>query len=137
MLRLVFPVAFAFTKEPFVSMFISSVGLGLYITAFAICRPYKEVVYNKTDIPVLMVLLLGAAELNVSPLLVIYNYTQRGNGYLLLCLQCVLLCHSFTMSSGCYIMQNTSLLTASGANDGHSTHKKLHSYYHTQNDIMM
>ena len=76
MLRLAFSVAFAFTKEPFVSMFISSVGLGLYIAVFAICRPYKEAVYNKTDIPVLMVLLLGAVELNVSPLIVTYNYTE-------------------------------------------------------------
>ena len=56
-LRLLFPLSFSFTEELITSAFLSFVALVLYITLFVITQPYKDAVYNKTDIPLLMALL--------------------------------------------------------------------------------
>ena len=77
LLQLIFPLAFSFTKEPYLSMFISSIVLGAYITAFVLMRPYKNTVYNKTDIPLLMVLLLLSVDLNSSTLLYVFDYRYK------------------------------------------------------------
>ena len=65
-LRLLFPLAFLFTQELITSTFLSFAVLVLYITIFVIAQPYKYVVYNKTDIPLLMALLFA-------PVTVYYN----------------------------------------------------------------
>ena len=56
-LRLLFPLTFLFTEELITSGFLSFIFLVLYITLFVISQPYKDAVYNKTDIPLLMALL--------------------------------------------------------------------------------
>ena len=73
-LRLTLPVAFFTTRESILSLYISSVVLGIYISAFVICRPYKSEVYNKTDVIILMMLLVLAVQPNVTTLLNVYNY---------------------------------------------------------------
>lgn len=73
-LRLTLGIAFAFTKESLVSAFLASLALGVYITAFILCRPYKKELYNKTDIPPLMVLLLASVYLNIDVLFDEHNY---------------------------------------------------------------
>ena len=73
-LRLLFPVIFAATKDVILSTFIASLLLGVYITAFVIAKPYKDDIYNKSDIPVLMVLLLRTVSLNAFLLLTLCNY---------------------------------------------------------------
>ena len=56
--RLIMVLAFITFKQPVPCLFFSAIVLGVYITLFVIARPYKELVYNKSDIPMLMVLLL-------------------------------------------------------------------------------
>ena len=56
-LRLLFPFIFLFTRESMMCLFSFAVVLGLYITLFVIVQPYKNTVYNKTDVPLLMSLL--------------------------------------------------------------------------------
>ena len=56
-LRLLFPLIFLFTMESMMCLFSCAVVLGLYITLFVIVQPYKNTVYNKTDVPLLMSLL--------------------------------------------------------------------------------
>ena len=73
-LRLTLPVAFFTTKESILSLYMTSVVLGIYISAFVICRPYKSEVYNKTDVIILMMLLVLAVQENMSRLLHAYNY---------------------------------------------------------------
>ena len=63
-LRLLFPLSFLFTEELITSIFISFVVLVLYITLFVITQPYKYAVYNKTDIPLLMALLVAPVKMN-------------------------------------------------------------------------
>ena len=58
-LRLLFPLAFSLTKEGIISGFLSFTALVIYLTIFVIVQPYKDTVYNKTDIPLLMVLFFG------------------------------------------------------------------------------
>ena len=58
-LRLLFPLAFFFTDQLIISAFLSFVALVLYIAIFVIAQPYKDAVYNKTDIPLLMALLFA------------------------------------------------------------------------------
>ena len=75
MLRLVVPITVFFTKEPFFSIFSSSLVLVAYITAFVIARPYKKSVYNSTDIPILMTILCSTVATNLSLLLEAYHYS--------------------------------------------------------------
>ena len=56
-LRLLFPLAFFLTEEAIIAAFLAFVALALYILLFVITQPYKDAVYNKTDIPLLMALL--------------------------------------------------------------------------------
>ena len=56
-LRLLFPFIFLFTRESVMCLFFCTVLLGLYITLFVIVQPYKNTVYNKTDVPLLMSLI--------------------------------------------------------------------------------
>ena len=56
-LRLLSPLALFSTEELITSGILSFVALVLYITLFVITQPYKDAVYNRTDIPLLMVLL--------------------------------------------------------------------------------
>ena len=58
-LRLLFPLAFSLTVELITFAFLSIFVLVLYITLFVIAQPYKDAVYNKTDIPLLVTLLCG------------------------------------------------------------------------------
>ena len=74
-LRLVVPLSFTFTKEPFLSTILSSFVLAAFITAFVIVRPYKRSLYNNTDIPILMTILCLIVAVNVSILLEVYNYS--------------------------------------------------------------
>ena len=74
MLRLMLPLANVITKESILSLYGCSLAFVVYITAFVICRPYKNDVFNKTDLPILIVLLVVAVETNISLLLFIYGY---------------------------------------------------------------
>ena len=56
-LRLLFVLVFLLIEEAITAAFLSFVALALYILLFVITQPYKDAVYNKTDIPLLMVLL--------------------------------------------------------------------------------
>ena len=56
-LRLLFPFIFFLTRESMMCLFSCAVVLGLYITLFVLVQPYKNTVYNKTDVPLLMSLL--------------------------------------------------------------------------------
>ena len=64
-LRLLFTFTFFSTDELIMSTFLSFVALVLYITLFVITQPYKDAVYNKTDIPLLMALLFAPVALYV------------------------------------------------------------------------
>ena len=76
-MRLIFPSAFFITKVPLLSVFVSSVVFGSYITAFVILRPYKEALYNKTDIPLLMTSGLMVIFVNISVLFEVYHYSSH------------------------------------------------------------
>ena len=82
MLRLVVPLAFSFTKEAFLSLFLSSLLLAAFITAFVIARPYKRSLYNNTDIPILMTILCQTIAMNVVLMLEVYNYSSLSIGLL-------------------------------------------------------
>ena len=56
-LRLLFPIIFFLTKESMICLFSCAVVFSLYITHFVLVQPYKNTVYNKTDVPLLMSLL--------------------------------------------------------------------------------
>ena len=56
-LRLLFPFIFLFIRKSMICLFSCAVVLGLYITLFVIVQPYKNTLYNKTDVPLLMSLL--------------------------------------------------------------------------------
>ena len=56
---------FICAKNILTSLFLFSVVLGTYITLFVIAKPYREARYNRTDIPVLMSLLLASVSGNV------------------------------------------------------------------------
>ena len=58
LLRLFVTFFFVVAKNFVTAIFLSSVALGTYITLFVITRPYSTAKYNRTDIPVLMSLLL-------------------------------------------------------------------------------
>ena len=79
-IRLLFPLAFSFTGEIIKSAFLAFIALGLYMTLFVIVQPYKNAVYNKTDFPLLMILLLGPVTMYFSMLLRISDSTRLGIG---------------------------------------------------------
>ena len=58
LLRLFITFFFVVVKNIVTSIFLSSVVFGTYITLFVIAKPYRVAIYNTTDIPVLMSLLL-------------------------------------------------------------------------------
>ena len=65
LLRLFLMFFFFITKNILTSLFLFSMVLGTYITLFVIAKPYREATYNRTDIPVLMSLLLASVSGNV------------------------------------------------------------------------
>ena len=65
LLRLLLMLFFFVAKNILTSLFLFSVVLGTYITLFVIAKPYREARYNRTDIPVLMSLLLASVSGNV------------------------------------------------------------------------
>ena len=58
LLRLLFPLIFFGAKDYNTASFLSSVLLSIYIASFVIMQPYKDAMYNKTDIPMLVTLLV-------------------------------------------------------------------------------
>ena len=54
--RLIMLLAFCTFKQAIPCFFFSAIVLGVYITLFVIAQPYKELVYNKSDIPMLLVI---------------------------------------------------------------------------------
>ena len=57
-LRLLLPLIFFTSKDYSTAPFLSSVLLSIYIASFVIMQPYKDAMYNKTDIPMLVALLI-------------------------------------------------------------------------------
>ena len=66
LLRILLSFFFVVVKNIVTSIFLSSVVLGIYITLFVIAKPYRVAIYNATDIPVLMSLLLIGVSVNIS-----------------------------------------------------------------------
>ena len=66
LLRLFVMFFFLVAKNTVVSTFLSSVVLGIYITLFVIAKPYRVAIYNTTDIPVLMSLLLVGVSQSIN-----------------------------------------------------------------------
>ena len=66
-------IIFFITKNILTSLFLLSMVLGTYITLFVIAKPYREVTYNKTDMPVLMSLLLASVSGNI----IVLTYSTR------------------------------------------------------------
>ena len=60
LLRLLFPFVFLVTRESTLSLFSFAVILSLYTTLFVLAQPYKVSVYNKTELALLIVLLVLA-----------------------------------------------------------------------------
>ena len=58
-LRLIVPFIFFITTKITLSLLFSVAVLGLYITFFVCVQPYKVMVYNKTDVALLMALLFA------------------------------------------------------------------------------
>ena len=57
-LRLIFPFIFVMTREAMLSLILGAVVLGLYTSFFVLVQPYKIALYNKTDVPLLVSLLI-------------------------------------------------------------------------------
>ena len=66
LLRLFVMFFFVVAKNVVIPIFLSSVILGKYITLFVISKPYRVAIYNTTDIPVLMSLLLVGVSQNIN-----------------------------------------------------------------------
>ena len=66
LLRLFVTFFFVVVKNMVTSLFLSSVVFGTYITLFVIAKPYRVAIYNTTDIPVLMSLLLVGLSIIVN-----------------------------------------------------------------------
>ena len=90
-LRLLFPLAFSFTKEIIISYSLAIVALVLYLTLFVIAQPYKNVVYNKTDIPLLVGLLFGPFTVYFNMLYWINYQTSFSNSNAIVTLEVLLL----------------------------------------------
>ena len=76
LLRLLLTFFFVVAKNVVTAIFLSSVVLGTYIMLFVIAKPYRVAMYNTTDIPVLMSLLLLGMSIIVNlltPLSVVSN----------------------------------------------------------------
>ena len=65
LLRLLFPLILFTAKDYNTASFLSSVLLSIYIACFVIMQPYKDAMYNKTDIPMLVALLIINISLTV------------------------------------------------------------------------
>ena len=66
LLRLFVTFFFVVAKNFVTTLFLTSVALGTYITLFVITRPYRVAIYNRTDIPVLMSMLLVSVSVNIN-----------------------------------------------------------------------
>ena len=66
LLRLFVTFFFVVVKNMVTPIFLSSVVFGTYITLFVIAKPYRVAIYNTTDIPVLMSLLLIGVSQNIN-----------------------------------------------------------------------
>ena len=60
LLRLLLPFVFLITRESTLSLYSSTVVLSLYTTLFVLAQPYKVTMYNKTEVPLLIALLVLA-----------------------------------------------------------------------------
>ena len=58
LLRLLVIFFFVFAKNVEISLFLTSVAFGIYVILFVIAKPYRVAIYNKTDVPMLISLLL-------------------------------------------------------------------------------
>ena len=56
-LRLITLFLFSFIQDLFLYAFTSCIVLVIFLVLFALTRPYKKDVYNKTDIPLILILL--------------------------------------------------------------------------------
>ena len=93
-LRLSLPLLFCVIKQPQPALFFSALILGVYITLFVISQPYKELLYNKSDIIMLMTLHLIAVSCLIS---VPYNT----NVFIILpCIVCIFLGYTFILVYG-------------------------------------
>ena len=72
LLRLLLIFFFLAAKNIIISIFLFSIVLGTYITLFVIAKPYREPIYNTTDIPMLMSLLAVSVSGNV--IMLTYSY---------------------------------------------------------------
>ena len=68
LLRLLMPLIFSIAKDYSTFSFLCSVLLSIYIAIFVIMQPYKDAMYNKTDIPMLVALLSINVSLTVDML---------------------------------------------------------------------
>ena len=88
-LRLIFAFISLTTKEGMLSLFSFAVVISLYITLFAFVRPYKNTVYNKTDIPLLMILLIAVFTSFASASFISFNYRSLYWLFVATCTLCV------------------------------------------------
>ena len=65
LLRLLMPLIFSTAKDYNTFSFSCSLLLSIYIASFVIMQPYKDAMYNKTDIPMLVALLIINISLTV------------------------------------------------------------------------
>ena len=65
LVRLLVLFSFVIVKDIVTAVFLSSVVFSSYITLFVIAKPYRVAIYNTTDIPVLMSLLLACMSVIV------------------------------------------------------------------------
>ena len=63
-LRLLLPFFFFMTQETMSCLFLFAFILCLYIALFVIVQPYKITVHNRTDVPLLITLLIGVFSSN-------------------------------------------------------------------------
>ena len=66
LLRILLSFFFVVVKNFVTAMFLLSVVFDTYITLFVITKPYRVAMYNTTDIPVLMSLLLVGVSQNIN-----------------------------------------------------------------------
>ena len=95
-LRFFMPLLFfCVLKQPQPALVFSAITLGVYITLFVISQPYKELLYNKSDIIMLMTLLLIAVSFVIS-----YNNTVITLISFLTCIICIFLGFTFMLVYG-------------------------------------
>ena len=90
-LRLCLPLLFSVLKQPQPASILSAITLGVYITLFVISQPYKELLYNKSDITMLVTLFL---------IVVIFVPNNSNIFTFLPCIVCIFLGFTLTLVYG-------------------------------------